>query len=124
MKWRFWEKPSSKENLVAGQKPKHFRPKDLPYFIGKHLVVNGQLEPDWVWSLKSVSRPAEGPQRRFDIRIFNPEQIAMSGVNIRSFEDLDARPDLILFNGWYDQNAIDFDLREGQTAGDKESLVA
>jgi hypothetical protein len=124
MKWQFWKKAASEEAIPPGKKAKHFRPKDLPFFIGKHLVVNGNFEPDWVWSLKSVSRPIEGTTHKFEIRIFNPARVSISGANIRAFEDLDTRPDLILFNGWYNQASMDFDLREGQTPGEKGDMVA
>jgi len=50
----FWEKWLNKSNSNTPQKPKLRSPGEIPHQIGRHLVVNLQKNPDWVWNLKAA----------------------------------------------------------------------
>lgn len=97
MNWKFWQK---KDSIVKAKKlPK---PKELPQNVGRYMVVKMGLDPDYVWHLKSVSRPKENSRTTFDIRIFDEDKTQNANITIKDFNSLDERPHFILFEGWYD----------------------
>jgi hypothetical protein len=96
MNWKFWQKQNAPGNAPRGLS----RPKDLPEFVGRHLVVDLKMDPDWVWALKAVSRRREDDKNIEDIKIFNPEAAEAAGVHVRDYHSLDASPDLVLGAGW------------------------
>ena len=96
MNWKFWQKNGS-----ANDGQGLSRPKDLPEAVGRHLVVDLNLDPDWVWTLKAALRPRAGEQMVKDIRIFNPARAVADNVTVRNYTSLDAHPDLILYEGWF-----------------------
>jgi hypothetical protein len=59
------------------------------------MVVQEKKDPDWVWKLKGVVRPA-GKNKIFYCRVFNESQVAQSGVKVKDWTSLDERPELIL----------------------------
>jgi hypothetical protein len=95
MNWKFWQKKN-----VPGDARERSRPKDLPEFVGRHLVVDLKMDPDWVWALKAVSRRREDDKNIKDIKIFSPEAANAAGVHVRDYHSLDASPDLVLCEGW------------------------
>ncbi len=97
MNWKFWEKEGT-----AGA-VKQSRPKELPANVGRHLVVDLKKDPDWVWSLRYVSRPMPDSATRVEIRIFDPASADEKDVIVKSFDALDAHPELILYQGWNDK---------------------
>lgn len=103
MNWKFWGK--------SGEIPKLPKPKDLTSNIGRHLVVDLKLDPDWVWKLKSVSRPSVETPNRLEIRIFDPAAAAAANFKVANYNSLDDHPDLILFEGWYNKNDWNMDIR-------------
>jgi len=103
MGWKFWQKNEESKSVPSGQGRRLPRAKELPNEVGRHLVVEKGYEPDWVWSLRSVARPAEQAQNRFEIRIFSPETASLKGILVKNYTSLDLHPELILFAGWYDK---------------------
>ncbi len=97
MNWKFWQKKD--DDALTGGSKKEAKPRDLPQVIGQNLVVERGLDPDWVWTLKIVTRERE--KGIFDFRLFDP---AMAGLKVTGFSALDDRSDLILFDGWYEKN--------------------
>lgn len=105
----FWNKRIKNSDPQTLQKPRLKPPMNLPHQVGRHLVVNLQKDPDWVWNLKAVVKPVEGGNkmaRRF--RIYDPAQPAKQGIKIFDYDSLDAFPDLILYEGDFDKasNAV------------------
>ena len=107
MSWKFWEKGSegAKNHKLRG-------PKDLPQAVGRTMVQRGE-DPDWVWGLKSVERPAEGKKSCFDVRIFDTQEAAKKGVSVKDYTSLGQVPDLILYEGWYDKRSNEAILAKG-----------
>jgi hypothetical protein len=96
MKWKFWQKKETSTHPKGLSKPK-----DLPEFVGRYLVVDRKMEPDWVWSLKAVMRRRETESSDIrDIRVFNPAHAGAAGVSVRNYLSLDDHPDLVLYEGW------------------------
>jgi hypothetical protein len=95
MSWKFWQKNDASQD--AGRLPK---PKDLPEAVGRYLVVDLKMDPDYVWSLKAALRPRAENHDVRDFRIFSPSQADAAGVTVRHFNTLSEHPDLILNEGW------------------------
>jgi hypothetical protein len=104
--WKFW-KTDNKNGPRPSKLPK---PKDLPERIGIHMVTQLKLDPDWVWSLKGVVRPAT-EKNNFEIRIFDPKEAVISDMVVRDYNSLDDNPEMILFEGGFNKNTGWVDLR-------------
>ncbi len=75
-------------------------PKRIPGPVGSYMVVQMKKDPDWVWQLKGVVRPA-GEKKSFYCRIFDEAQVAQAGVKVKDWTSLDDHPDLILWEGYF-----------------------
>jgi len=103
MDWKFWRKNET-ATAPNGEKIQRLeKARDIPQEVGRHLVVQEGLDPDWVWNLKCVRKPRENSKSVFDIRIFSSETAAQHGVKIRDYASLDNHVELIIFAGWYDK---------------------
>ena len=103
MGWKFWRTRETAAVPSGGKTKKLDKPKDLPQEVGRYLVVEQGLDPDWVWSLKCVRKPRENSKTAFDIRIYSSESMAQHGVRVRDYDYLDNHMGLVLFAGWYDK---------------------
>ena len=104
MSWKFWKKDKDKSGLP--------KPKDLPTAVGKYLVVDLKHDPDWIWSLKSVSRSREENNSVSDIRIFSMDTAESNGVKVEDYTSLDNHGDMVLFDGWYDKENKAFEIND------------
>lgn len=111
MNWKFWKKEAP-EPSGHPQAVKLDRPKDLPEPVGRKMVVGLKMDPDWVWSLKYISRPAGDRPKTSEFRIFSPEKASHTGVVVKNWTSLDDRPDLILYHGFYEKNANRVEIQE------------
>lgn len=103
MGWKFWRKDETAA-VPSGDKTERLeKPRDLPEEVGRHLVVDQGLDPDWIWSLKCVRKPRENSKSVFDIRIFSSATVAQHGVKVRDFTSLDNQMGLVIFAGWYNK---------------------
>lgn len=105
MNWKFWQKKDTSQE-VPGQS----KPKDLPQAVGRYLVVDLKMDPDWVWTLKAALRRREGNSNIKDFRIFSPTQANAGGMKIRNFNSLDAHLDLVLYEGWVNTKTNQLEL--------------
>jgi hypothetical protein len=93
----FWKRKETKEGEA-----KLPGPKGIPDLAGKYMVVEEKKNPDWVWKLKGVVRPA-GKEKTFYCRVFDETQTAKAGVKVKDWTSLDDHPDLILWEGYFDK---------------------
>lgn len=105
MSWNFWKKNKTGDVRLS-------KPKDLESRVGKKLVVELQYDPDWVWYLKCVTVSRKEQKSVFDFRIFDPVQAKMQGIEINDYRSLDAHPNLIYFDGWYDKFSWEINLTD------------
>jgi hypothetical protein len=113
MGWKFWQKNDASQD--AGELPK---PKDLPESVGRYLVVDLKMDPDYVWTLKAALRPRQENRDVRDFRIFSPSRADAAGVTIRNYNTLEAHPDLILHEGWMNKktNQVKFITKSTEKA--------
>lgn len=116
MKWTFWEKRPKTEGLLKAEVHKLPKPKDIPEPVGRYLVVELGKNPDWVWRLKSVTRPRPEGKDRFDVRVFDEVKTAAKNLAVRDYTSLDGHPELILYEGWFDKKSMDVHIGEKKTA--------
>ncbi len=93
----FWKSKKTKEG-----EEKLPGPKGIPDLAGRYMIVEGKKDPDLVWQLKAVIRPA-GKKKAFYCRVFSEGQVAQAGVNVKDWTSLDNHPDLILWEGYLDK---------------------
>jgi hypothetical protein len=104
MSWKFWKKDTDGEGTTHIREAKLSKPKELPDRVGMYLVTQLKEDPDWVWSLKVVSRPRPDEKHTIEVRIFDPKEAAKKGVTIMNYNSLDEHSDMVLFFGWYNKN--------------------
>jgi len=93
----FWKHKETKEGRV-----KLPGPKEIPDVVGRYMVVEEKKDPDWVWALKGLVRPA-GKKKAFYCRVFNEAQAAQARVKVKDWTSLDDHPDLILWESYFDR---------------------
>lgn len=110
MGWKFWKKNETTAAPSGDKTQKLDKPRDLPQEVGRHLVVDKGLDPDWIWSLKCVRKPRENSKSTFDIRIFSSGTLANHNVKARDYTSLDNHMDLVIFAGWYEKKTQNVQL--------------
>ena len=109
----FWKKKA------ATSEPKVEKlkgPKGIPDIVGGRLVVEFNQSPDWVWKLKAVVRKRQESKSAFDVRVFDDLEAATKKVKVQDYTSLDEHPELILFEGWFDNESRQVQLEEKKTA--------
>jgi len=108
----FWKKKPAKEELSKPKVEKLPGPKEIPGLVGKHLTAEYKMDPDLVPILKAVIRKSSKAGKTFDCRIFDESEAAASEVQIKNYTSLDEHPDLILYEGWFDEESKRVQLEE------------
>ena len=101
--------------IKQAEKPKTQKlpgPKDIDELVGRYVVLDKHQNPDYVWRLKSVVRRWPENKNRFDFRIFDDAQAATKKAKIRDYTSLDSYPELILWEGWADNNTNTVTFRD------------
>ena len=96
---------------VAKAKPEKLPgPKDINEMVGGHVVTDKKQNPDYVWRLKSVTRPWPENKNRFYFRVFDEAETSKKKVKVSNYYSLDNHPELILWEGWGDKgtNTVEF----------------
>ncbi len=104
----FWKRKETKEGEV-----KLPGPTSIPELAGRHMVIEEKKDPDWVWKLKGVVRPA-GKKKAFYCRVFDEAQVAQAGLKVKNWSSLDDHPDLILWEGYLDKKPNSLSLKNQQ----------
>ncbi len=82
----------------------------IPEPVAKYLVAQG-LDAGWVSHLKSVCRNRTG-EKALDVRIYDDADIGAKDVKVKDYASLDAFPNLILYEGWFDAESAKVELAE------------
>jgi hypothetical protein len=78
-------------------------PREIPGLVQNHLLKEKKIEPDLARIFKAVGRQNDKGQKTFDIRIFDPEDATANKVEVKNFLSLDGHPNLIIYEGSYDE---------------------
>jgi hypothetical protein len=101
----FWGKKSEKEEKLTG-------PRDIPGPVQNYLVAEGKLDPDLVKLLKAVVRKGEIGEAPLHIRILDNSEAIAKKVQVKDYASLDEHPDLMLYEGWFDERLKQVKLEE------------
>ncbi|MDH5770761.1 MAG: hypothetical protein OEZ25_05695, partial [Candidatus Bathyarchaeota archaeon] len=111
----FWKKEPVTEGQAKAQKPKVEKlagPKQIPAVVGKYLIAEFKIDPDLVGIFKAVLRKSPKAKRAFDCRIFDESEAEASEVQIKDYTSLDKHRDLVLYEGWFDEESKRVELQE------------
>jgi hypothetical protein len=101
----FWNKKSAKEDEKLSP------PREIPVPVQNYLVTERKWDPDLVKLLKAVVRKStNGPA--FSIRVFDNSEAVAKKVQVKDYTSLDGSPDLIIYEGWFDEGAKQVKLEE------------
>jgi len=101
----FWDKKSAKEEgKLSG-------PKEIPGPVRNYLVAERKMDPDLVKLLKAVERKST-TGATFNIRVFDDSEAIARQVQVKDYTSLDECPDLIIYEGWFDEGAKQVKLEE------------
>ncbi len=115
MMWQFWKKDSGNATASKNNGRKVSKPRELD-LVGRHLVQKLKKDPDWVWNLREVVLQREGIKGAFDFRVFDPVMAKQKKVAVTDYPSLDAHPELILYEGWYDKTSNKVECHEKMRA--------
>jgi len=103
----FWSKKSEEE-----KKEKLAGPRDIPGPVQNYLVAERKMDPDLVKLLKAVIRKSETGEAPLNIRVFDDSEAKAKKVQIKDYTSLDEHPDLMLYEGWFDERSKQVKLEE------------
>jgi len=101
----FWGKKSEKEEKLAG-------PRDIPGPVQNYLVAERKMDPDLVKLLKAVIRKSETGEAPLNIRVFDNSEAIAKKVQVKDYASLEEHPDLMLYEGWFDERSKQVKLEE------------
>jgi len=98
------KKPAKEEGKLSG-------PKEIPGPVQNYLVAERKMDPDLVKLLKAVEcKSTTGAT--FNIRVFDNSEAIAKNVQVKDYTSLDECPDLIIYEGWFDEGAKQVKLEE------------
>jgi hypothetical protein len=86
--------------------------KEIRELVGKYLVAQKNVDADWVWDLKYLACKSAKGETTFDVRLFDKAQAAAKNVPVKDYASLDAHPELILYEGWFDTASKKVEVEE------------
>ncbi|MEW6332675.1 MAG: hypothetical protein AB1558_00230 [Thermodesulfobacteriota bacterium] len=113
----FWDKWIKKPASGEPSKPKAEQlpgPRSIEELVGRQMVLDLQLDPDWTWQLKSVVRRRTDGPHRFDFRVFSGTQLAARNMKVTDYTTFDNCPELILHQGWFDKISMEVHFEESK----------
>jgi len=102
----FWGKKSVKEEAKLPG------PQAIPGLVQKHLVAERKMDPVLVQLLKAVVLKSATQQTGLNIRVFDDSEALAKKVQVQDYTSLDERPDLIIYDGWFDEGSKQVKLEE------------
>ncbi|OGP55183.1 MAG: hypothetical protein A2162_05285 [Deltaproteobacteria bacterium RBG_13_52_11b] len=105
----FWGKKSAKEEgKLSG-------PREIPGPVQNYLVAEKKMDLDLVKLLKAVDRKST-TGATLNIRVFDNSEAIAKKVQVKDYTSLEECPDLIIYEGWFDQGAKQVKLEEKKKA--------
>ncbi len=99
-------------------------PKEAPGLVQNYLIKEKKMDPDLARIFKAVVRPNDKGEKSFDIRIFDPEDATANKVEVKNYLSLDAKPNLIIYEGTYDEKLKTVDLTQKNSLSQEVPLFS
>ncbi len=87
-------------------------PREIPGVVLNYLSKELKLDIELMRLLKSTVRRKGNEVRAFDIKIFDEGDAAAYKIQVKDFTTLDAHPELVLWEGWFDEGTKKVELVE------------
>jgi hypothetical protein len=87
-------------------------PRKIPGVVEKHLVNEYKMDAGLVQLLKAVVRKRPQAEGAFDCRIFDGSEAEAGEVGIADYNSLNEHPELILYEGWFNEDAKQVEMAE------------
>ena len=87
-------------------------PRSIPEPVKKHLINVNKLDAELVEIFQAVMRRRPDNEKVFAIRIFDDSACMAEKVMVKDFTTLDNDPELILYEGWFDETTKQTELEE------------
>jgi hypothetical protein len=109
----FWKKKKEETATPTVAKAEKLpEPQKIPEMVGRYLIDNLKMDIVWVLDLKAVIRQRAGGKPGFDIRVYDALEMSEKKVQVKDYTSLDGRPDLILYEGWFDRQTKQLELKD------------
>jgi hypothetical protein len=113
----FWGKKSAKE-----EEQKLSGPKNIPGLVQNYLVTERKMDPDFVKLLQALVCKSTTGEKVVNIRIFDESEALAKKVPVKDYTSLDERPDLIIYEGWFDEVAKQIKLEEKKNVNSETTI--
>ena len=87
-------------------------PKKISGPVEKYLISQYKWDPNLMVIINMVVRKSPKAEKAFDCRIFDPSEAESTGVQVKDYTSLDGHPELILYEGWFDEGSKQVELAE------------
>lgn len=87
-------------------------PKQIPGLVEKHITAEYKMDADLVRLLKAVVRGSSTEEGVFNIRVFDKSEALAKKIEVRDYTTIDEHPDLIIYEGWFDERSKRVALEE------------
>ena len=101
----FWHKKPAEEEKLP-------KPGLLPGLVSNYLIKGNKVDANLALILKGVWRKSTSQEGAFDIRIYDESELLAKKVQIDNYTSLDGKPDLILYEGWFNGTSKQVELQE------------
>ncbi len=109
----FWNKRSEKE---AAKEERLRGPQAIPGLVQQHLIAEKNMDAVLVQLLKDVVLKNATQENGWKIRIFDDSEAQAKKVEVKNYTSLDEHPDLIIYEGWFDERSKQVKLEEKNRA--------
>lgn len=113
----FWRKKSEKE-----EEKRLSGPKDIPGLVQNYLVGERKMDAGIVKLLKAVVDKSATEGKAYNIRIFDESEALAKKVQVKDYTSLDERPDLIIYEGWFDEGTKQIKLEEKKNVSSETTI--
>ena len=87
-------------------------PREIPGLVQNYLSKELKLDIELVRLLKSTVRRRQDDTRVSDIRIFDDADAAAYKVQVKDYNTFDEHPELVIWEGWFDEGTKKVELKE------------
>jgi hypothetical protein len=105
----FWDKKQANEEL---KKEKLSGPQAIPGLVQKYMIEEWKMDHDLLKLLKAVVVKGSAEGKTFNIRIFDGSDASAKKVQVKNYTSLDEHPDLIIYEGQFDERLKQVKLEE------------
>lgn len=92
-------------------------PREIPPLVQNHLITEKKLEPDLAHIFRAVVRSNAAGPKAFHIRIFDESEATARKQPVKDYTSLDQYPELIIYDGWFDESTKQVELAAKKSPG-------